>query len=94
MPQISDEEATVLTKRITEACRRELSAMRKYDDLWDELNTLLYYLRSDNFSVVHLVNEHFLVKHGNAAPGILLQQQIQKLQKRLDESPTDANNGR
>jgi hypothetical protein len=63
--------------------------MRKYDDLWNDINTLLFYLRSGSFDVVKLVNEHFFVKYGNEAPGLLLAQQIEKLQKRLDEAPAN-----
>lgn len=60
--------------------------MRKYDELWNDINTLLFFLRGSSMSVVELVDRYFLDKFGNDAPGILLQEQIDKLQKRLDDA--------
>jgi hypothetical protein len=60
--------------------------MQKYDELWNEINTLLFFLRGSSISAVELFNRYFLDKFGNNAPGILLQEQIDKLQKRLNEA--------
>ena len=63
--------------------------MKKYDPLWQEINTLLSYLRAGGaFDVVKLVDAHFL-QFGNTAPGELLNRQILKLQKRLNEAEND-----
>jgi hypothetical protein len=59
--------------------------MRKYDELWSELNVLLSLLRDGGCDVVQLVDEYF-AKHDNPAPALLLRRQIDKLQKRLDEA--------
>lgn len=55
------------------------------DQSWDEVNTLLSYMRSYGFNLVELVDKHFL-QYGNTAPGILLQKQIEVVQGHLDAS--------
>jgi len=59
--------------------------MKKHDPLWQDINTLLSYLRTGRLNAVYLVDRPFL-KYGNSAPGELLRRQIDKLQKRLDEA--------
>lgn len=61
--------------------------MKKYDDLWNELNTLLTYLDRGSVKVTRLVNDFYFGNYGNSAPASLLQEQIDIIQKRLDEAP-------
>lgn len=60
--------------------------MEKYDELWNDINTMLAYLRYKPFSVPWLMDEFFLKQHGNSAPGELMRMQIEKLQQHLDKS--------
>ncbi len=55
--------------------------MRKYDELYDDINTLLSNLRS--YKVIKLVNDFYL-PFGNEAPGEGLQRSIDKLYDHLD----------
>lgn len=57
--------------------------MNTSDPIYAELNTLLGHLEA--FDVVRLVEEYF-AKFGNPAPPKLLQNTINKLQKRLEEA--------
>lgn len=59
--------------------------MQKNDELYNELNTLLFYLDAGGFNVVELVKLHYQ-KYKNTAPHTLLQEAIDKLQKRLDDA--------
>lgn len=58
--------------------------MKKYDPLWHDINTLLSQLQSLN--VIELVWYHY-TKYNNNAPSKLLQLQIEKVQKQLDDAP-------
>lgn len=55
-------------------------------ELYNDLNTLLSFLRSAN--VVELVRAHYSI-YNNDAPPILLEDQIKKLQKHLDNNNLD-----
>ena len=55
----------------------------KYSPLYDDQNTLLSMLKSSN--VVRLVHQQYSIWN-NTAPGELLQEQIQKLQRYLDDA--------
>ncbi len=59
--------------------------MEKYGELYNDINTMLSYLRTRPFSVPWLMDEFFLKQHGNSAPGELMRMQIEKLQKHLDK---------
>ena len=56
--------------------------MKKYDDLYHEINNLLSLLRRNKER--ERVDSYYLDKFGNDAPGYLLQNAMDKLQKRLD----------
>ena len=56
--------------------------MLKNDDLWNELNTLLAFLRE--FEVDRIVAKHYA---SNDAPARILNKLIAKLQNRLDVAP-------
>lgn len=60
--------------------------MKKYDALWVDINNMLSYLRSKTPSVPWLIDEFYLKKYGNSAPGELMRSQIEKLQKHLDKA--------
>jgi hypothetical protein len=53
--------------------------MKKYDELWHDINTLL------SFQTKNLV-ENYYKPFGNDAPAELLQSQMDKLQKTLNEA--------
>lgn len=57
--------------------------MKYQDKTWQELNTLLSFLRQSN--VVTLVDNYYR-QYGNDAPGRLLDSQIHKLQVQLDNA--------
>lgn len=59
--------------------------MEKYGELWNDINTMLSYLRSEPFTVPWLMDEFFLKQYGNSAPGELMRMQIEKLQQHLDK---------
>ncbi len=56
--------------------------MKKYDPLWQSINKLLTMLERD----VDRIDEYYLGKFGNDAPGLLLRSEMKKLQKFLDEA--------
>ena len=58
--------------------------MKKYDELWSNINCLLSSLYSND--VVDKVNQYYLVKFGNSAPGKNLQEIMDKLQEKLDKA--------
>ena len=58
--------------------------MVQYDNLWDDINSLLSLLRSTD--TVKLVDEYYQ-QYGNDAPAKLLELHIEDLQKRLDSAP-------
>lgn len=63
--------------------------MKKYDELWNNINNLLALLESGSHppgSAVNLTKEYYFGKFGNSAPHQLLQMEIDKLQKKLDEA--------
>jgi hypothetical protein len=57
--------------------------MKKYDDLWQNINNLLSFLNQTD--VVGLVRNHY-AQFDNTAPPEILQMEIDELQKRLDEA--------
>ena len=58
--------------------------MKKYDGLWSNINNLLSYLESSE--VVKRVNNYYVGLYGNEAPGKLIQMEIDKLRKKLDNA--------
>jgi hypothetical protein len=58
--------------------------MKKYDDLWKNINNLLSHLRSSK--VREMVDIYYLDGYGNDAPGKLLQMEIDRLQEKLDNA--------
>lgn len=61
--------------------------MKKYDELYSNINNLLSFLRDSN--VVDKVNDFYLFKYGNDAPGKLIQMEMDKLQEKLDNAKTN-----
>ena len=55
--------------------------MEKYDTLWQDINTILSYLRHD----IAIIDSYYK-EYDNDAPGSLYREQINKLQKHLDEA--------
>jgi hypothetical protein len=51
---------------------------------WSDVNTLLAFLRGGGMDVVELVEQYFS-RFNNPAPAELLAEQIEKVQKHLDE---------
>jgi hypothetical protein len=60
--------------------------MKQYDEEWQAVNTLLSFLRSSN--VVELVHD-FYAQYNNPAPAKLLEEQIELVQKHLDNAEKD-----
>lgn len=58
--------------------------MKKYDELYSDLNMLLSMLTGGMKLVDSLIDDFYLVKFKNPAPGILLRQQIEKMYKHLE----------
>ena len=58
--------------------------MKKYDELWNNINNLLSTLRSSN--VVDRVNDYYVNLYNNDAPGKLIQMEMDKLQEKLDKA--------
>lgn len=57
--------------------------MKKYDELWHNINNLLSFLR--NFDIVKKVDDYYL-QYGNNAPASLIEIEINKLQEKLDNA--------
>lgn len=57
--------------------------MTKYDELWNDINMLLSHVKSLN--VIRAMKEYW-AKYNNTAPVLLLNDIIDKLQKRLDNA--------
>lgn len=55
---------------------------------WNDVNTLLAFLRGHR-PVADMVDDFYLKKHGNSAPGELLREQIALVQAHLDEGTRD-----
>lgn len=55
------------------------------NDLYDELNVLLRMLDDGPRDVPQLMDDFYLHRFGNSAPGKLMRQQIAKLQSYLDD---------
>jgi hypothetical protein len=70
--------------------------MEKYDELWNDLNTLMSYLKGNpafrtandsyGYEVVQLINNRYKTMYNNTAPGILLKDALDKIQKHLDSA--------
>lgn len=60
--------------------------MKKYDDMWNDINTLLRFLDGGPKSAADCLDDYFLKKFGNSAPGELLRSQIEIVQKHLENA--------
>lgn len=58
--------------------------LKKYDPLWNDLNSLLSFLTS--YGTVEKLVKDYYAQFNNDAPSWLLRNYIDKLQKRLDEA--------
>ncbi len=65
---------------------KEVVKLQKYDELYNEVNTLLRFLDGGPKTVADCVDDFYLYKFGNSAPGELLRKQIKIVQKHLDNA--------
>lgn len=65
---------------------KEDNRLKKHNRVWNDINTLLRFLDGGPKSAADCLDDYFLKKFGNSAPGKLLREQIEIVQKHLENA--------